>query len=94
MLTIKNIDKIRLYTKANVKVHDVDWGYIFEIDNEFGFKPYTVTLSRLHPTQAFHPYRNYYCMTYGNHQMWLQKKDVSDCQKFLIQMTHFMANRI
>ena len=94
MLTIKNIDKIRLYTKANVKVHDVDWAYIFEIDNEFGSKPYIVTLSRIHPPQINHPHRDWYCMTYEGQQMWLQKKDVLDCQKFLITMTHFMANII
>ena len=94
MLTIKNIDKIRLYTKANVKVHDGDWAYIFEIDNEFGFKPYTVTLSRLHPPQNNHPYKDYYCMTYDGQQRWLQKKDMLDSQKFLIQMKHCMANII
>jgi len=94
MLTIHNIERIRNFTNANVKVQEIDWAYLFHIDNEYGFKPYTVTLSRIHPPQTNHPYKDYYCMTYEGQQMWLQKKDVLDCQKFLITMTHFMANII
>jgi len=94
MLTIHNIERIINYAKVEVRVQGTDWAYIFEIDNEWGFKPYTVTLSRIHPPQKDHPYKDYYCMTYDGHQMWLQKGDVLDCKKFLITMTHFMANII
>ena len=93
MLTIHNIERIRNYAKVEVRVQETDWTYVFWIENKFG-STHQITLSRIHPPQTFHPYRNYYCMTYDNHQMWLQKKDVLDCQKFLIQMTHFMANII
>jgi len=90
MLTIKNIERIRNYAKVEVRVQETDWAYVFWIENTFG-STHQITLSRVHPPQTFHPYRNYYCMTYDNHQMWLQKKDVLDCKKFLIKMTHFMA---
>ena len=94
MLTIHNIDRIRLYTKATISVETTNWAYIFHIDNEYGFTPHKVTLSRIHPPQINHPYKDYYCMTYEGQQMWIQRNDVMDCQKFLLTMTHFMANII
>ena len=93
MLTIHNIDRISNYSSANIVAIQTPLAYIFRIENKFG-STHQITLSRIHPPQTDHPHRDYYCMTYDNHQMWLQKKDVLDCQKFLIQMTHFMANII
>jgi hypothetical protein len=92
MLTIHNIDRIRNYTKVNVRVQEIDWAYVFWIDN--GYPLNKVTLSRIHPPQINHPYKDYYCMTYEGQQMWVQRKDVLDCKKFLLTMTHFMANII
>ena len=95
MLTIHNIERISNYTSANIVVKETEWAYIFYIDNTFApNNPYTITLSRIHPPQTGHPHRDYYCMTYNQHQMWLQRNDVMDCQKFLLTMTHFMANVI
>ena len=95
MLTIHNIERIRNYTNANMKVQEIDWAYVFWIDREFApNNPYKVTLSRIHPPQINHPHRDYYCMTYEGQQMWVQRPDVMDCQKFLLTMTHFMANII
>ena len=95
MLTIHNIDRIRLYTKATISVETTNWAYVFWIDSGFApNSPYKVTLSRIHPPQTDHPYKDYYCMTYEGQQMWVQRNDVMDCQKFLLTMTHFMANII
>jgi len=92
MLTIHNIERIRNYTNANMKVQEIDWAYVFWIDN--GYPLHKVTLSRIHPPQTDHPYKDYYCMTYEGQQMWVQRPDIMDCQKFLLTMTHFMANII
>ena len=95
MLTIHNIDKIRLYTKANVKVQEIDWAYVFWIDREYTpNNPHKVTLSRIHPPQEIHLHKDYYCMTYEGQQMWVHKTDLIDSQKFVITMTQFMANII
>lgn len=95
MLTIHNIERISNYTSSNIIVDTTNWAYIFHIENEFDVNnPYTITLSRIHPPQNNHPHKDYYCMTYNQHQMWLQRNDVMDCQKFLLTMTHFMANVI
>ena len=95
MLTIHNIDRISNYSSANIVAIQTPLAYIFRIDNIYDDNNfYKVTLSRIHPPQKDHPHRDYYCMTYYNHQMWLRRDDVMDCQKFLIQMTHFMANII
>ena len=94
MLTIYNIDKIRLYTKVNIVVEEINWAYIFHIDNEYGFTPHKVTLSRIHPPDTKHPHKDSYCMTYEGQQMWVHKTDLIDSQKFLITMTHFIANII
>ena len=95
MLTIHNIHRISNYSLATMSVETTNWAYVFWINNEYApNNPYKVTLSRIHPPQINHSYKDYYCMTYEGHQMWVQKKDVMDCQKFLMQMTHFMANII
>jgi hypothetical protein len=93
MLVIKNIDKISNYSSTNIVAIQTPLAYIFQIENKFG-PTYQITLSRIHPPQANHPHRHYYCMTYEGQQMWVQRKDVMDCQKFLLTMTHFMANVI
>lgn len=94
MLTIHNIETIRAYSNVNIAIEEITWAYVFWIDNVYGHGPYKVTLSRIHPPQTNHPHRDSYCMTFDNQQMWLQRNDVMDCQKFLITMTHFMANII
>ena len=95
MLTIHNIQRISNYSAANIVVEQTPLAYVFHIDNVYTSKnPHTITLSRIHPPQTGHPHRDYYCMTYVQHQMWVQKNDVMDCQKFLLTMTHFMANII
>jgi hypothetical protein len=93
MLTIHNIERISNYSSATISVETTNWAYIFQIENKFG-PTYQITLSRIHPPQSNHPHRDWYCMTYEGQQMWVQRNDVMDCQKFLIQMTHFMANII
>ena len=95
MLTIHNIHRISNYTSATISVETTNWAYIFYIDNVYTHNnPYIITLSRIHPPQIGHPNKDYYCMTYNQHQMWVQRRDVMDCQKFLVHMTHFMANII
>ena len=95
MLTIHNIQRISNYSSANIVVEQTPLAYIFHIDNAFALHaPHKVTLSRIHPPQINHPHRDYYCMTYEGQQMWVQRNDVMDCQKFLLTMTHFMANII
>ena len=95
MLTIYNIERIKNYSSTKIVVETTNWAYIFHIDNHFApSNPYKVTLSRIHPPQNNHPHKHYYCMTYNHLQMWLQRNDVMDCQKFLLTMTHFMANII
>ena len=95
MLTIHNIERISNYSSTNIVAIQTPLAYIFRIDNVYDDNnPYKVTLSRIHPPQSNHPHKDYYCMTYNQHQMWVQRNDVMDCQKFLVHMTHFMANII
>ena len=95
MLTIHNIENIRHHSYSNIVVETINWAYVFWIENHSApNNPYKVTLSRIHPPQTDHPYKDYYCMTYEGQQMWVQQNDVMDCQKFLLTMTHFMANII
>jgi hypothetical protein len=95
MLTIHNIHRISNYSLAAMSVETTNWAYVFWIDGiyEHGL-PHKVTLSRIHPPLDGHSHKDSYCMTYEGQQMWVQRNDVMDCQKFLMQMTHFMANII
>ena len=95
MLTIYNIERIKNYSSAHIVIETTNLAYVFYISNHFApSNPYKITLSRIHPPQNNHPHKHYYCMTYNHLQMWVHRPDVMDCQKFLITMTHFMANII